>query len=332
MPGSTLIVGCGYLGGRVADALVATGRPVFALTRSRTDELTARGIRPTLGDVTDPGSLQKLPEVEWVVYAVGMDRAAGKSMREVYVGGLRNVLAGLPGSPRITYVSSTGVYGQTAGEWVTEASATEPTEESGKVVLAAEQALREVRADATILRFAGIYGPGRLLRKQPLLKGDSFIGDADKWLNLIHVADGVRAVLLHDPTRGFGTPPLVEGRSAAELPGGESSVSSPSTPLPAGELTLPAPTSPQRGEVRRTPATTAGTFNISDGTPVTRRDFYTHLAKLIGAPPARFEPSPTSGTEPNRRIDSRAARAALGFTPQYPSFAEGLAASVLDDA
>ncbi len=221
MPGSTLIVGCGYLGGRVADALVATGRPVFALTRSRTDELTARGIRPTLGDVTDPGSLQKLPEVEWVVYAVGMDRAAGKSMREVYVGGLRNVLAALPGSPRITYVSSTGVYGQTAyvsstgvygqtaGEWVTEASATEPTEESGKVVLAAEQALREVRADATILRFAGIYGPGRLLRKQPLLKGDPFIGDADKWLNLIHVADGVRAVLLHDPTRGFGTPPLV---------------------------------------------------------------------------------------------------------------------------
>ena len=272
-PGSTLIVGCGYLGGRVADALVAAGRQVFALTRSRADALAARGLRPILGDVTDAASLHDLPEVEWVVYAVGMDRTAGKPMREVYVAGLRNVLAVLPGSPRFTYVSSTGVYGQTSGEWVTEASDTNSTEESGKIVLEAETALRELRQDATILRFAGIYGPGRLLRKQPLLNGDPYIGDADKWLNLIHVADGVKAVL------------------AAE-------------------------------------AVAGGTFNISDGTPVARRDFYTQLAKLLGAPPARFEPSATPVTEPNRRIDGRAAREALGFAPEFPSYVEGLAASL----
>ena len=273
LPGSTLIVGCGYLGGRVADALVAAGRPVFALTRSRADALAARGLQPIHGDVTDPASLHDLPEVEWVVYAVGMDRTAGKPMREVYVGGLRNVLAALPGTPRFTSVSSTGVYGQTAGEWVTEASDTNPTEESGQVVLDAERALRELRPDATMLRFAGIYGPGRLLRKPPLLNGEPFVGDADKWLNLIHVADGVRAVL------------------AAETVSG-------------------------------------ATFNIADGTPVTRRDFYTHLAKLLGAPPARFEPSPTPATEPNRRIDGRAARERLGFAPEYPSYVEGLAASL----
>jgi nucleoside-diphosphate-sugar epimerase len=273
LPGSTLIVGCGYLGGRVADALVTADRPVFALTRSRGEVLAARGLRPILGDVTDAGSLHQLPEVEWVVYAVGLDRSAGKPMRDVYVSGLRNVLAALPGTPRFTYVSSTGVYGQTAGEWVTETSDTNPAEESGKVVWEAETALRQLRPDATILRFAGIYGPDRLLRKQPLLKGEPFVGDADKWLNLIHVADGVRSVV------------------AAE-------------------------------------AVTGVTFNISDGTPVTRRDFYTHLARLLGAPPARFEPSPTPAVEPNRRIDSRAARERLGFAPEFPNYAEGLANSL----
>lgn len=273
LPGSVLIVGCGYLGGRVADALVAAGRPVFALTRSRADALAARGLRPVRGDVTDTGSLGPLPAVEWVVYAVGMDRAAGKPMREVYVAGLRNVLAALPGRPRFTYVSSTGVYGQTAGEWVTEASETTPVEESGKVVLEAEGVLRELRPDATLLRFAGIYGPGRLLRKQPLVNGEPFVGDAEKWLNLIHVADGARAVL-----------------AAGALAG--------------------------------------GTFNISDGTPVTRRAFYSRLADLLGAPPARFEPSATPATEPNRRIDSRLARQTLGFAPEFPSYAEGLAASL----
>jgi nucleoside-diphosphate-sugar epimerase len=48
------------------------------------------------------------------------------------------------------------------------------------------------------LRFAGLYGPDRLLRKQPVLKGEPLVGDADKWLNLVHVEDGADAVLAAD--------------------------------------------------------------------------------------------------------------------------------------
>jgi nucleoside-diphosphate-sugar epimerase len=62
-------------------------------------------------------------------------------------------------------------------------------------VLEAEQLLRNLRPDAIILRFAGLYGPDRLLRKQPILKGEPLVGDADKWLNLVHVEDGADAVL-----------------------------------------------------------------------------------------------------------------------------------------
>ena len=195
--GPALVVGCGYLGGRVAAAWRAAGRPVYALTRTRGDELRAAGLLPVTGDVTDPASLaglRDLPPIATVLYAVGMDRRGGHSMREVYVDGLRNVLAALPEVERWVHVGSTGVYGQTDGSVVTEESPTEPLEESGRVVLEAERTLQAVKPTATILRFAGIYGPGRWLRKAALLAGEPYTADAEKWLNLIHVADGVRAV------------------------------------------------------------------------------------------------------------------------------------------
>ena len=190
-----LIFGCGYLGQRVAHLWRGAGHSVAALTRGNTDALRASGIEPLPGDVLDPNGLRKLPAASNVLYAVGMDRGAGKTMREVYVNGLANVLDVLPPGGRFIYVSSTSVYGQSGGEWVTEASPTEPTEESGKVILEAEQLLHTKRPDAIILRSAGLYGPDRLLRKQPTLKGEPLTGDADKWLNLVHVADAASAVL-----------------------------------------------------------------------------------------------------------------------------------------
>jgi nucleoside-diphosphate-sugar epimerase len=116
-------------------------------------------------------------------------------MREVYLDGLRHVLDTLPTPERFVYVSSTGVYGQTDGSWVDESSPAEPTEESGRVVLDAERLLREKLPAAVVLRIAGIYGPDRLLRKQPLLRGEPLVGDPQKWLNLIHVEDGADAVI-----------------------------------------------------------------------------------------------------------------------------------------
>jgi len=179
----------------VATAWVASGRRVIALTRSRSAELAALGILPVVGDVLDPESLRQLPEVGVVLYAVGLDRRAGRSMRDVYVQGLENVLKVVRCSGPILYVSSTGVYGQTDGEWVDETSETNPLEESGQVVLDAEVMLRKYRPDAVVLRFAGIYGPDRVLRKQALLNGEPLVGDTEKWLNLIHVHDGRDAVI-----------------------------------------------------------------------------------------------------------------------------------------
>jgi nucleoside-diphosphate-sugar epimerase len=200
-----LIVGCGYLGRRVAAQWIAEGHQVSALTRSpaNAQSLQSAGIGPVIGDVTDPASLSRLPAADVVVYAVGLDRNSGQSQREVYVTGLRNVLAHLPSSvKRFIYISSTSVYGQTAGEWIDETSPCLPSRENGQVCLEAEQALREHFREQSrsggfnILRLAGIYGPQRLLsRIETLRSGEPLSGHPEAWLNLIHADDAAAAVL-----------------------------------------------------------------------------------------------------------------------------------------
>ncbi|MFM7148224.1 MAG: NAD-binding protein, partial [Gemmataceae bacterium] len=108
---NVLIVGCGYLGQRVAQALLRESARVMATTRrpENAERLRQMGVHPFLADVLDPDSLRALPEVDAVVYSVGLDRKAGHSMREVYVNGPENVLRALPGSPRVVHISSTSV-------------------------------------------------------------------------------------------------------------------------------------------------------------------------------------------------------------------------------
>jgi nucleoside-diphosphate-sugar epimerase len=201
-----LIFGCGYLGRRVAHRWLAAGDEVFAVTRSaiRAADLAAEGLRPIVGDLTDGGSLAALPEVDTVLFAIGYDRSAGKSIRAVYVDGLRNALtslqesAALRGSAaRFIYISSTGVFSQNDGQWVDEQSPCVPTREGGKACLAAENLLAEhpLGSRAIVLRMAGIYGPGRIPRRHDLEAGRPIAAPSDGYLNLIHVEDAADIVL-----------------------------------------------------------------------------------------------------------------------------------------
>lgn len=278
-----LIIGCGYLGRRIAALWCAHNHRVFATTRStaRADEWRARGLQPIVCDVLDPASLRSLPRVESIAYCIGLDRSTGVSMHSLYVGGLANVLAALPQpAPRFVYVSSTSVYGQTDGEEVDERATTEPQEESGKVVLEAEQLLRARLPSAVILRFAGIYGPGRLMRGQAIKAGEPIVGDAEKWLNLIHVEDGAAIVAAADERAAPGS-----------------------------------------------------IYNVSDGSPVRRRVFYTKLAEVLGAPQPQFIPLAAGAVVPahergHRRIVNRRMRDELGVMLRYPDHEAGLLASI----
>jgi nucleoside-diphosphate-sugar epimerase len=79
------------------------------------------------------------------VYAFFPSAAAGSAMevayRAAHVDGPRNLLAALGELPtvrRLVFVSSTGVYGQTGGEWVNEDSPAEPRRACGKRLLEGE--------------------------------------------------------------------------------------------------------------------------------------------------------------------------------------------------
>ena len=193
-----LIIGCGYLGNRVADRWLSAGHEVTALTRSpeKGERLRDRGITPVVGDVTDRDSLRALPEADVTLHAVAYDPSSG-DRRSVVVGGLKNVISAISGKcRRIVFVSTSSVYGQSAGEWVDEDSETRPVTEAGRVALEAEDVIRQSRdATAVILRLTGLYGPNRLLRRvEQLRAGEPIAGDGEAWLNLIHVDDAANAV------------------------------------------------------------------------------------------------------------------------------------------
>jgi nucleoside-diphosphate-sugar epimerase len=194
-----LIIGCGYLGRRVARRWIEGGDIVSALTRSsaHAEEFARSGIQPIIGDVTDASSLARLEPADVLLWAVGLDRASGRSQRDVYVDGLANVLRSPAGrSAKVHYISSTSVYGQDAGEFVDESSECRPLAENGKVCLEAEQTLHRANPAAITLRLAGIYGPGRLLARLAQLREERpFEGNPEAWLNLIHVDDAVAALL-----------------------------------------------------------------------------------------------------------------------------------------
>jgi nucleoside-diphosphate-sugar epimerase len=286
---TTLIIGCGYLGQRVGRLLSASGERVFGTIRSEAGAATIAelGIEPILADVLNLDSLRGLPAAERVFYCVGFDRSTGLPMRSVYVDGLSNVLdCPLFGVSRIVYASSTGVYGQALGEWVDEATPAAPRNESGRICLEAEERLMDwakrgnARDAAVVLRFVGLYGPGRVVRRTLIEEGHPIPGDPDKLLNLIHIDDAASAA--------------VAALAIDSL-----------DPL----------------------------YLVSDDRPVTRDEYYSLTASLLGAPAPRFViPNADSLEEArdatNKRVVNRRMKAGLGVKLLFPDISTGLPAAL----
>jgi nucleoside-diphosphate-sugar epimerase len=204
-----LIVGCGYLGCRIAKHWIDARQSVYAMTRSnaRAEMLKQQGIEPIIADITQPATLGRLPEADTVLFSVGYDAKSGRSRREYYVNGLQAVLEALSHKiERFIFISSTSVYGQTNGQWVDENSICLPTTESGLAYLEAENVLTSSQfcSNAIILRLAGIYGPDRMARRtKELLAGEPVVAYKEAYLNLIHVDDAatiaIKAALMAKP-------------------------------------------------------------------------------------------------------------------------------------
>lgn len=155
LPARALIVGCGDVGLRIARRLLARGIQPLGLVRrpEAARWLAANGTTPELADL-DGEPPVTLPEAPWVFWCAPPPASGATDTR------LRRYLPQLAGR-RVIYGSTTGVYGDCGGRWITEDEPPSPLHDRGRRRLDAETALRDAGLDAVILRIPGIYGPGR---------------------------------------------------------------------------------------------------------------------------------------------------------------------------
>jgi len=178
-----LVAGCGYVGSVLAVRLAASGHEVYALSRGG---VTIDGVVSVVADLTEPSTLV-VPDVDVAFFTAAPDRSDEVAYRAIYVNGSRNLKNALPASTKLVFTSSTAVYGQDDGSEVDESSPTTPTSFRGHVLLEAESV-----AD-TVVRLAGIYGPGRARPLERLRRGEARYTPG-RYLNFVHRDDAAGAL------------------------------------------------------------------------------------------------------------------------------------------
>ena len=194
-----LIAGCGDVGTALGLALARRGHRVFGARRSP-PPLPAP-LHPLAVDLTDRGAVERtIPAVDVAVYAVAAGRRDEGAYRRAYVDGVSALLEVLEARAepprRIIFVSSTSVYGERAGAWIDESAPLAPRGFAGESLAAGERRMLASPIPATVVRFAGIYGPGRGWMIERARSGASCVADPPKYTNRIH-RDDCAGVLAH---------------------------------------------------------------------------------------------------------------------------------------
>lgn len=208
-----LIVGYGDVGQRVARLPVASGGgrhgiQVLALSRNPvwSEQLHAQSVKPLWGDLDDPASLRRLAGIATRVLhlappqapVAGDERSWLDSRTTALMRTLR--LRSLPRS--LVYASTSGVYGDCQGQWVSETRSVAPTTARAQRRVNAELAVRFAGRSglrASLLRIPGIYAPDREggTPRARLQRGTAVLQpEDDVYTNHIHADDLARACLL----------------------------------------------------------------------------------------------------------------------------------------
>lgn len=191
-----LIVGCGYVGVRLAARLLEQELEVVGTARSeeRATQLEAMGISVLRGELGEKEMLRRIDRLgpHLVAYFVPPALEAEDPLRRVLDATARAPLEAF------LFASSTSVYGDRGGHWVDETSIVRPDGALAEARQAAERVIIEsawtYQTPTRICRIGGIYGPGRTL-KRPLERGDyAAIEGNDPWVNRIYVDDLVTAL------------------------------------------------------------------------------------------------------------------------------------------
>ena len=282
-----VIFGCGYVGSALAQAAIAAGARVEALTRNpgKAAALRAAGlVNVVVADLSRTDWHGQISDgFDFVVNCVSS--GGPDNYRASYVGGMASIIAWAAKArtpiDTFAYTSSTAVYPQGGGVTVIESDPADGATLNGAILRESEillqQAVPSVVRRHFILRLAGIYGPDRHHLLDQLRAGTAQIGGTgEHQLNLAHRDDIVAALL----------------------------------------ACLGAPTT-VGSEV----------FNVADSAPASRAEVVRWLAVRLGRPVPGFDGSTTARrggqSMPDRIISSARIRLLLGWRPQYPDFRTG---------
>lgn len=160
-----LIIGCGDIGSRLAHHLDSDTYQITGIRRHcppNTPKLRYKSC-----NAQDTSQLKATLEesFEIIVITLTPGERSDAGYEQAYVHTCRNLVSALTDLKQrpelIIFVSSTAVYAQDDGSWVDENSPAEPSGFSGKRLLEAEGIIHNSGFSNTLVRFSGIYGPGR---------------------------------------------------------------------------------------------------------------------------------------------------------------------------
>jgi nucleoside-diphosphate-sugar epimerase len=192
-----LIAGCGYVGQATADLFHAAGWLVEGWTQSAESAAkVAAKPYPVYGvDITDGARISSHAGVfDAIIHCTSSGGGAADAYRQIYLNGARRLLDRFGGS-RMLFTSSTSVYAQRDGSWVTEESETKSARETGRILRETEELV--LGHGGIVARLAGIYGPGRSALLSKFLSGQAIIDPRnDRFVNQIHRDDIAAALFL----------------------------------------------------------------------------------------------------------------------------------------
>ncbi|MGC9386778.1 MAG: NAD-dependent epimerase/dehydratase family protein, partial [Hydrogenovibrio sp.] len=171
------------------------------------------GIRRDASQITPPihpieadlfSQLPELPDkLDYIFYIVSAPSFNDMAYYKAYVMGLKHLLEALKAQTtpkRLFFISSSSVFAQSEGEKVTEDSPTEGKNFSSRRLLEGEELALNSAIPGTVIRFGGIYGPGRTHLIDMVLEGKAHCME-DVYSNRIHSEDcvGLLAHLMEQP-------------------------------------------------------------------------------------------------------------------------------------
>src|SRR5215813_14575775 len=192
-----LIAGCGYVGEAAADLFHSANWNVEGWVHSK-ESATRLSEKPYSVRVVDISQHAQIAQrggvFDAVIHCVSSRGGDAEIYRQVYLNGAHNLVERFP-RMTILFTSSTSVYAQCDGSWVTEESETKPLRETSCILLEVESLVLD--KGGTVVRLAGIYGPGRSALLTRFLNGTATINpENDRFVNQVHRDDIASAVFL----------------------------------------------------------------------------------------------------------------------------------------